>query len=240
MLGLFSKKRPADISRLKVDVHSHLIPGIDDGAQTMDHSLGMINRFVELGYQKLVTTPHVMTDTYNNSPEIIFGGLNQLREAIKSSSMDIEIDAAAEYYFDEFLIERINKRELLTFGDNHVLFEFSFNQAPSHVDELIFAFQSNGFRPVLAHFERYVYYSGIEKAQELRERGVLIQLNLNSLTGHYGKQAQKQAELLIDRKFVDLAGSDCHRIEHLDILQRHLSKKHMHKLLDLDLLNYKL
>ena len=240
MLGLFSKKYSADISRLKVDVHSHLIPGIDDGAQTMDHSLGMINRFVELGYQKLVTTPHVMTDTYNNSPEIILSGLNQVREAIKSAAIDIEIDASAEYYFDEFLIERINKRELLTFGDNHVLFEFSFNQAPSHVDELIFAFQSNGFRPVLAHFERYVYYSGIEKAQELSERGVLIQLNLNSLTGHYGKQAQKQAELLIDRKFVDLAGSDCHRIEHLDILQRHLSKKHMHKLLDLDLLNYKL
>jgi tyrosine-protein phosphatase YwqE len=181
-----------------------------------------------------------MTDTYNNSPEIILSGLSEVREAIITSSLDIEIEAAAEYYFDEFLIDRIKKQELLTFGENYALFEFSFNQVPSHVDELLFAFQSNGYRPVLAHFERYIYFSGVDKARELRERGVAIQMNLNSLTGHYGKQVQKQAELLVDQQLVDLAGSDCHRIEHLDVLQQHLSKKHLHKLLDLDLLNYKL
>jgi len=237
---LWKKEGLADLSKLKVDVHSHLIPGIDDGAATLDHSIGMIMAFADLGYQRLVTTPHVMLEGYVNTPEIILSGLGKVRQAIQELKIPIEIDAAAEYYFDAGLIEKIENKKLLTFGGNHVLFEFSFHQEPHFIDELIFAFKTHGYLPVLAHFERYGYYNSLEKAKELREKGVKIQLNLNSLSGHYGPQVQKQAEQMVKQKIVDLAGSDCHRIEHLQILKKNLSKPMYHQLLDLDLLNYQL
>ena len=240
LFNIFGKQTPVDLARLGTDVHSHLIPGIDDGAATMDHSLGMINRFAELGYTKLITTPHVMSDLYRNTPEIILAGLESLRSAVSDAGIDIQIYAAAEYYFDEQLFHKIDDGKLLTFGESCVLFEFAFNQEPIRVDELIFSLQSKGYQPVLAHFERYVYYQNIKPAEELRERGVKIQMNLNSLTGHYGSSVQKQAERLIDAGIVDLAGSDCHRIKHLEILENNLSKKYFHKLLDLELMNYKL
>lgn len=237
---LFKKKSPIDLSRLGTDVHSHLIPGIDDGAATIEHSLGMINRFVELGYSKLITTPHVMSDYYRNTPGIIGNGLAELKNEVEKAGLKIEIEAAAEYYFDDNLFNKIDDGEILTFGENNVLFEFSFSQEPQRVDDLLFELQIKGYRPVIAHFERYEYYDDIKVAHELREKGVKIQLNLNSLTGHYGPLVKKQAERLIDAKIVDLAGSDCHRIEHLNILSSNLSKSYFHKLLDLELMNYKL
>jgi protein-tyrosine phosphatase len=237
LFGLFGSKTKADLSLLHTDIHSHLIPGIDDGAKTMDHSLGMVKRFADLGYKKLITTPHVMSDMYRNTPEIILNGLESLREEVKRMGIPIELEAAAEYFYDEMLFEKIERGEILTFGNQYVLFEFAFLQKPMRENELIFAFQSNGYKPVLAHFERYVFYDSIKPAEEFKEKGVLIQLNLNSLTGHYGPQIKKQAERLIDAQLVDFAGSDCHRIEHLDVLEKHLSSRYFHKLLDLHLLN---
>mgnify|MGYP002620486358 CR=1 FL=1 len=240
LFDFFTKRKPIDLARLGTDVHSHLIPGIDDGAPTMNHSLGMVNRFVELGYTKLITTPHVMSDYYQNTPEIIRNGLEELKEEVKRAGLSIELEAAAEYYFDEMLFTKIEEGNILTFGNQCVLFEFSFNQEPIRVDELVFKLLAKGYTPVLAHFERYIYYHSIEPAVALRERGVKIQMNLNSLAGHYGGAVQKQAQRLVESGIVDLAGSDCHRIEHLEILEKNLGKKHFHKLLDLDLMNYKL
>jgi tyrosine-protein phosphatase YwqE len=166
--------------------------------------------------------------------------LEQVRTAIKEQAIAIELNAAAEYYFDEGLFEKIEQKNILTFGENCVLFEFSFLQEPIKEKELIFSFFTNGYQPVLAHYERYAYYQSIHKAEELREMGVKIQMNLNSLSGHYGPKVQKQAELLIKNKLVDLVGSDCHRIEHLHILKQNLHKANFYRLLDLDLMNYRL
>jgi protein-tyrosine phosphatase len=237
LFGLFGSKTKADLSLLRTDIHSHLIPGIDDGAKTMDHSLGMVKRFADLGYKKLITTPHVMSDMYRNTPEIILNGLEALREEVNRMGIAIELEAAAEYFYDEMLFEKIERGEILTFGSQYVLFEFAFLQKPMRDSELIFAFQSNGYKPVLAHFERYVFYDSIKPAEEFKEKGVLIQLNLNSLTGHYGPQIKKQAERLIDAQLVDFAGSDCHRIEHLEILEKNLTSRYFHKILELPLLN---
>jgi len=235
--GLFGSKTKADLSQLHTDIHSHLIPGIDDGAQTMDHSLGMVKRFADLGYKKLITTPHVMSDMYRNTPEIILNGLTNLQCEVARMGIEIQLEAAAEYFFDEHLFEKIKKGDLLTFGDNYILFEFAFLQKPMRENELIFELQANGYKPVLAHFERYVYYDSVKPAEAFKNKGALIQLNLNSLTGHYGPQIKKQAERLIDAQLVDFGGSDCHRIAHLDILEKHLGNRYFHKLLDLSLLN---
>ena len=231
---MFKKKEvlpPFDLGRFKSDMHSHLIPGIDDGAQDMDQTIAMLAKFESLGYKKVVTTPHIMTDSFPNNPEIILSGLEKVKNEIKKVGIEIEIEAAAEYYFDETLMPKIKNKELLTFGDNYVLVEFAFHSPPQFLDQLFFELKTHGYRPVIAHFERYLYYLGkIDKAEKWRSEGINIQINLNSLFGQYGPEVQKQAEKLIDEGQFDFVGTDCHRIEHLMILEKNLSSPYLHKI----------
>ena len=234
--NIFKKKpqlEPIDLGILGADLHSHLIPGIDDGSKTMEESLVMLQRFSDLGFKKVITTPHVMSDFYKNTPEIILGGLQQVREAISKAGIPIEIEAAAEYYLDFHLDELIEKKELLTFGENHVLFELSFSNEPSRVKETIFNLIMEGYKPILAHVERYpFYFNQWEKIEDFRTRGCLLQLNLNSLSGQYGPQVKKMAEALIDRDMIDVVGSDCHHIGHLELLNSIRSSPYGHKIIN--------
>jgi protein-tyrosine phosphatase len=241
--SIFSKKEvkrdPFELSVFKVDMHSHLIPGIDDGSKSMDETIGMLTKFENLGFKKVITTPHIMSDYYRNTPEIILGGMEKVQAELKRINLNIEFEAAAEYYYDETLMEKLkNKEKLLTFGDNYLLFEFSFHSEPSQIDALIFEMITQNYKPVLAHFERYVFLHGsIDKATEWREKGVNIQLNYNSLTGHYGPEVLKQARKLVDSGQIDFVATDCHRIEHLMTLEDNLSGEYFHKLGELSLKN---
>lgn len=241
---LFAKKPqlpPFDLSVIKTDMHSHLIPGIDDGSRSMDETIAMLAKFESLGYQKVITTPHIMSEVYPNTPEIILEGLEHVRQTAQGLGIAVEIEAAAEYYFDDSLVQKVKEGTVLTFGDRYVLVEFSFHTAPVYESTLFFEMQIADYKPVLAHFERYSYYHGsIEKAVEYREKGVNIQVNLNSLTGHYGPEVRKQAQRLIDNGLVDFVGSDCHRIQHQLLLEEHLSDAYFHKLGSLNLKNQSL
>jgi tyrosine-protein phosphatase YwqE len=246
-MGLFEKiftkkaKEPFDFAYLKTDVHSHLIPGIDDGSASMDDTIALLQKLEELGYSKVITTPHIMSDYYPNTPSIILDGLALVRKEIKQKGLNIQIDAAAEYYYDEFFFDKIKNEKLLTFNENHVLFEFSFSSKPVNIKALIFELRSNNYQPVLAHFERYPYFfDDIQYARTLREQGVKIQINLSSITGHYGKLVTKQVQKLIDEKLVDLVGTDCHRMQHLNILDDARTNPYFHKLKELDLINLKI
>lgn len=238
--GFFKKQKlsPFELSRIGVDIHSHLLPGIDDGAQSLDQSIAMINKFVEFGYKKLITTPHIMSDMYPNSPETILPALKLVEDEISRLNIPIQLEAGAEYFTDDFFYHLIGKEKLLTFCDNHVLFEFSFHTKPMMMDETIFKLIANGYKPLLAHYERYMYFEDTKHAEAFKEKGVKIQVNINSLTGHYGPHPKKQAQALIDQKLVDVIGTDCHRIEHLMLLERNLENKYLHKILDLDLMNF--
>lgn len=242
--NLFSKKEvllPINLSVLKTDMHSHLIPGIDDGSQSMDETIAMIAKFKELGYKKIITTPHIMSDFYRNTPEIILGGLAEVREELKRINLDIEIEAAAEYYFDETLFHTLESDSFLTFNKNHVLIEFSFSAEPQGHEKLFYDMRIKGYKPVIAHFERYIYFHGsIEKAQEWREKGMLIQMNINSIFGHYGPGVKKQGEKLIDSGQIDFIATDCHRIDHLNLLEQNLSNKYLRKVIELPLHNINL
>ncbi len=243
---LFKKKEeklpPFDLSILKVDMHSHLIPGIDDGSKSMDETIALLAKFENLGYKKVITTPHIMSDFYKNTPEIILGGLEKVQKMTKELNLSIEIEAAAEYYFDETLLDKLaNDEKLLTFGDNYVLFEFSFHVEPPKIETLFFELITKGYKPVLAHFERYAFlFNTPEKAKKWREKGINIQMNLNSLTGHYGPEVKKCAEALIDNGWIDFVATDCHRIEHLMLLEQNLSQPYIHKLGKLKLKNQSL
>jgi protein-tyrosine phosphatase len=229
---------PFDFSQIGIDMHSHLLPGIDDGAKEMMQSLGMIMRFEEMGYRKLIMTPHIMEDYYRNTPEIILGKLAELKKEIYDLGLEIELEAAAEYYFDETLIVKIKNKEILTFGDNFMLFEYAFGQEPQNISTLLFELKVNGYKPILAHYERYPYYHNRpEKIKEYRDNGIYIQLNLLSLCGHYGPHVERMAKYLVDNQLIDFVGSDCHRIEHLQIIEKNANSTYFKKLENLNLLN---
>ncbi|WP_448519711.1 tyrosine-protein phosphatase [Rhodoflexus sp.] len=219
MISLFRIKKTTygTVSPLTVDMHSHLLPGIDDGVQTFEQAIEILREFERLGYKKLIITPHVMSDFYRNTPEIIFNRLDQLSDIIAQLGIEISIEAAAEYYLDEFFVRKLeNKEPLLTLGEGYVLFETSFMNPSPYIEHAIFMMLSNGYKPVLAHPERYGYlYGKFHKLAEWYEKGVLMQINSGSLVGYYGPQAKYTAEQLIDEHMVSFIGSDCHREKHL-------------------------
>jgi len=239
-MGLFSKLfgsgeaalGDADLSVLGCDVHSHFIPGIDDGAQTMEQTMEMLTAMSELGYKKVVTTPHNMADGYRNTPEIILGGLERVRDEIRQRGLNMVIDAAAEYYLDHELEQKVIDRRVLTFGEDYLLFELPFISEPNMLYQVIFTMQTAGFRPVLAHPERYAFwYNDLTKYDGLKDRGVLFQLNTIALAGAYGPQAKQIAERLIDAGHYEFLGSDCHSMNHVQALKNTLARPYLHKLI---------
>ena len=183
----------------------------------------MLNKFAQLGYRKVITTPHILGEVHPNTPEIILSGLEEVRKELKALHIPIELEAAAEYYCDESLLPKIKAKNILTFGANYVLMEFSMLSPSQYEAQAFFDLQVAGYVPVLAHFERYPYYHGnFEKVEELRARNIKIQVNLGSLTGHYGPGVKKMAEELIKKGLVDFLGSDCHRMEHLLMIEKYL------------------
>jgi len=241
LLDIFKKKNllPPSVLPLEVDIHSHLIPGIHHGIQTIEEGLDILRVMVDLGYKKVIITPHTMMESYPNSPEIINNGLESMRKAIAEANIPIKMEAATEYYLDETFIEKLDNDEpLMTFGDNYVLFETSFINEPPFLKEATFKMTIKGYKPVYAHPERYLYLIQDDNLlEEMVDRNVFFQLNLNSLSGVYSKPVQKFAEKLIDRKIVSFVGTDCHHIGHMEYLKQTTHTKHFKKLLDLDLLN---
>ncbi len=238
--GLFSKKEPPLPSYYGVstDMHSHLIPGIDDGAKDLKESVELVKELKRLGFKKLITTPHIMSDYYRNTPENILSGLSEVRDALAFEGIEMELEAAAEYYFDDGLIRKLDNEQLLTFSGKHLLFEISYINCPDNINEVVFKMQVQGYKPVLAHPERYPFWhNNFEKYHEFHDLGVLLQLNINSLSGYYGHEAKRTAERMIDEGIIDLVGTDCHHQRHIQALKNGLSEKYMKKVLKLNLLN---
>ena len=224
---------------LKVDIHSHLLSGIDDGVKGVDEAVAIISKFASLGYKKLITTPHIMSDVYRNTPEIIHHKLTELRRTLQERNVNVEVEAAAEYYLDEALFTKLEENEkLLTFGSNYLLFETNFMNEPFNLKEFIFLATTKGYKLILAHPERYMYiHEHFEKAEDLFSRGLLFQINTSSISGYYSKPIQKMAHQLIDKKMIHWLGSDCHQFSHVELLERSISHKYYQKALDLPLLN---
>lgn len=233
---IFGKKpilEPANLGLLKVDMHSHLIPGIDDGAPSVEAAIELIEELHALGYTKLITTPHIMSDFYKNTPEIINAGLATMKAALKERNIPVELEAAAEYYMDFDFESKVDNKELLTFGDNYVLFEISFLNAPEQLDSVMFKMRTSGYTPVLAHVERYPYwYNQPEQYEKLVDMGVLLQLNISSLGGQYGPQALRIGHQLIDKNMIDLLGTDCHNMNYVNYLKSTLTDPYLHKVLE--------
>lgn len=234
-MSLFSKNQKAELSCLSAvgtDMHSHLIPEIDDGPKSYEESLDLINQLHNLGYTRLITTPHIMSDCYKNTPEIINNGLTMLRNIVKKENISIKIEAAAEYYIDFEFSEMLNNEPLLTFGNKYLLFELSFVNQPEALDKIIFNMQTLGYKPVIAHPERYIYWhNNFENYTKLKEKGVFFQLNINSLSREYALSVKKTSEKLIKNNMIDFIGSDVHNMHHIEIIKSILKNKYLIKLI---------
>jgi tyrosine-protein phosphatase YwqE len=236
MFKLFSKPKSskADYSQLTVDMHSHLLPGIDDGSPDIETSLRLIRSMMELGYTKFITTPHIMWDMYKNTSEIILEKLEIVRAAAKAEGLNIEINAAAEYFLDDYVAGLVKRNEpLLTISGNMVLVEFSLAHPSMSLKDILFDLQMQGYQPVIAHPERYIYLEhNKEFYEELKDIGCLFQLNLLSLGGYYGKSVNELAQYLIKKGHYDLVGTDLHHARHLEALHNPAIATPLKKLID--------
>lgn len=233
------KTVPKDFTFLGTDIHSHLIPGIDDGCVDLEASLQCIRSLVEMGYSKIITTPHVMDEVYPNSTATIKAGLRILQDAVKEQQIPVTIEAAAEYKVDDNFIRLFKAGDLLTFGDNYLLIEFSFIAPPMNIDNIIFDLCASGYRPILAHPERYTYWTTqFQQFERLKTQGCLFQINLMSLVNKYGNPAKMTALKFIEAGMVNFFGTDLHRFEDIAKLKSLLdSKAEFSKLQQVKVLN---
>jgi len=232
---MFFKKKniTPDLSWLVSDMHSHLLPGIDDGSPDIATTMELIKGLADLGYKKIITTPHILWELYPNTTEIIQSKAAEVRKAINEEGIGIEFHAAAEYFIDEhFAGELKNKAPLLTISGNMVLVEFSMISAPMDLQKVLFEMQMQDYQPVLAHPERYTYLMRKKEVfEDLKAAGCLFQLNLLSLSGYYGEAVLHLAEYLLNNQFYNLAGTDLHHAGHLAQLRK-LPSSQINKLRD--------
>ena len=222
-----------DLSFLGVDMHSHLLPGLDDGLQELGISIAFIKELNQMGYSKLICTPHILSDLYPNNPETILPKLQLVQQALSLQNIPVTIEAAAEYMVDPEMEDMVKRGDkLLTFGKNLILIEMSYVAPSPNIEEVIFALRLKGLIPVIAHPERYIFYhANFALYERFIDLGCKLQVNLLSLLGYYGKPVKQMAEKLFDKKMVSLVGTDMHHENHLMALKDLASKPEFYKLL---------
>ncbi len=234
MFGLFkSSKVNPDLSFLGVDMHSHLLPALDDGLQTMEETIFFIDELNKMGYEKLICTPHILSDVHPNSPQTILPRLAEVQQALKEKKIKVKVEAAAEYMVDHEFEQLIKRGEqLLTFGKNFILIEMSYLAPSPNLDQVIFDLRLAGLQPIIAHPERYNYYHhNFEAYKKMKDSGCWFQVNLLSLSGYYGKHIKKAGEKLISEGMIDLVGTDMHHMNHMNATKMFASHKDLYKIL---------
>jgi len=236
MLSLFKKKVAPEALQyfpLTTDMHSHILPGIDDGSPDVETSIQLIQGLMSVGVKRSIATPHIIGDLYRNNPDTINKALQILRSELKNRNINFEVNAAAEYMMDSYFLDLLNsKQQLLRLKDNIILTEFSYASKPDDPGKFSFAIQMAGYSPILAHPERYPYYYDDRKMyHRLSELGFMLQVNLLSLTGYYGKEAFKAAKYMLENELVSFVGTDLHHDRHLHMLTDELSRGSFYKYL---------
>ena len=222
MLSLFkSKPKLAElIPSGYVDIHSHVLPGIDDGALKMEDTNFLLESMVDFGFSKVITTPHTMKNVWDNTAETIKNAHHLVQKELPELSKKVALNCASEYFLDENLMQLIQQERLLTLKDNFILIEMSYLNAPIQLYDFLFELQLKGYQLVLAHPERYNYFHSNKKEyQKLKKAGCLFQLNLLSTVGYYGKNVAEIADYLLKENLYDFVGSDIHHKNHVAAFQ---------------------
>jgi protein-tyrosine phosphatase len=230
-------KRSRGISRslefIAADMHNHLLPGIDDGSPDVETSLQLIDVLLELGYQKFVCTPHIILEIHPNDKETISNAWQVLKDGLQSKGLNVPVAYAAEYMLSFDFDEILEQGNILPFGNKQVLIEMSYAVESPNIKEAIFTLQTKGYKPILAHPERYpFYFNRMQNYEELVDAGCDLQVNMLSLTGYYGKPIKNMAEKLIDKGWISWVGTDIHHHRHLAALMQLSNDKKVLRYLD--------
>ncbi|WP_316826398.1 tyrosine-protein phosphatase [Pedobacter miscanthi] len=230
MFSFFSKKnKVTDISWLGVDIHSHILPGIDDGSPDVATSVRFVKSLTELGFDQLIATPHILKELYPNTPESINKARRDLQTALDHANISTKLGAGAEYMIDQdFTLDQ----NLCSLDQKHLLIEMSYLSESPSISQTIFDVEIKGYKPVLAHPERYTFYfRDKSRLKRFKEKGCLLQLNLLSVLGYYGKDVKQLAESLLKEKMYDLAGTDLHHDKHLNTLKEAIQSGKLYDLI---------
>jgi protein-tyrosine phosphatase len=199
-----------------VDIHSHLLPGIDDGARTFEDTITLTKALQSFGINQFITTPHIIQHVWDNTYEQIVDNKNNTILELEKNNIKVPFNAAAEYLMDDQFVRLFQSGELLTLKDNYVLVEMSYINAPIQLYSILFDLQVAGYIPVLAHPERYLFYhNNFNEYVKLKRAGCLFQLNLLSVVGYYGAEITKIANQLLAKGMYDYVGSDVHHDNHI-------------------------
>ena len=232
---LFKKETFLNYEGLGADMHSHFIPGIDDGSSSIEESIEMMNGLMQLGFTKFITTPHIQPELFQNTEESILKKKDEFQTELNRRKIEIEIEAAAEYYIDEnFLIRLQSANKFLTIDDSYILIEVSMVSRFKDLEKVIFELMLKGYKVILAHVERYPYMfenGKLDYYHTLKDKEVYLQVNLRSFTGNYGDIQKKIARQLADKKMIDFLGTDLHKPFQLKIIEDALHDMHVQKLL---------
>lgn len=222
---LFRNKEPIPLW-FKTDIHCHIVPGVDDGSPDAATSVELLERMRRLGIERVIASPHVTQLTFENSPDTIARAMTDLRSAMADKGLNMPVSNSAEYRIDELFNTQLEQGILMPLPDNYLLIENSFIQEPWNLDQLLFDLQVKGYKPILAHPERYpYYYNKRQRYKALHEAGARFQINVLSLAGAYGKAEKQVAEYLIEKGMVDFCGTDLHRHRHIDAIETYLRTK---------------
>lgn len=205
-----------------IDIHSHILPGIDDGAKTTEDSLRLLRKMRKLGIRNFVCTPHVIEGIWDNSSETILRVCEKLNQDIRTTPelADVEIRAAAEYMMDDNFHMLLQQQDILPIKDEKILVEMSYLAPPENLFETIAEIQIKGFIPILAHPERYSFYhENLGVYEQLKAAGCFFQINMMSLTNYYGKEVHDCALWLLRQNMIDFVGSDLHHMRHMGVIK---------------------
>lgn len=209
-----------------IDIHSHLLPGIDDGAKKFEDSLRLIKALRKIGVNQIITTPHIIQHVWENTHEQITSNRNNTVLKLKENNIAIPFQAAAEYLMDDQFVKLFQTEQLLTLKDNYVLVEMSYINAPIQLYSILFDLQVAGYIPILAHPERYLFYhKNFNEYEKLKKSGCLFQLNLLAVVGYYGDNINKIAEKLLQKGMYDYVGSDVHHDNHIAAFDQKIKLK---------------
>lgn len=225
LFSIFSRKHEPAALPFAVDVHCHILPGVDDGSPDTETSVALVERMKGWGIRRIIATPHLTECTFENTPETLDPALETLRKALDEKGVDIELIRASENRIDDYFREQFEAGNITPMPGGYLLVENSFIQEPWQLDQYLYDLRIKGFRPILAHPERYFYYhdKGNKRYAELHRAGTLFQINLLSLAGAYGKAEKKVAEQLIQGGMADLIGTDIHTLRHADLIDAYLT-----------------
>lgn len=232
MFGKLFKRSKEQVKLFyNTDVHCHILPGVDHGSQSMEQSLEMLRAEAEMGINRVILTSHVTAITFENTRETLTDAFIKLKDAVTDEGMDMELFLSAEYRMDEYFDKEYAADHLIPMPGNHILLENSFQQELMNLDDLLFDMQVKGYRTILAHPERYTYYSRRRKRYEqLHNAGARFQVNILSFTGYFGEEARDSALWFAHNGMIDYLGSDMHNVKHAHIIMDYINSKEWKKL----------